>query len=37
MLGRMLLSEQRDSDATREYGELLDVLERRGLGPEGIE
>jgi len=31
-LGRLLLSEHRDPDATREYGELLDVLERRGLG-----
>jgi len=31
-LGRLLLSEHRDPDATKEYGELLDVLERRGLG-----
>jgi lipopolysaccharide biosynthesis regulator YciM len=31
-LGRLLLSEQRASDATKEYGELLDVLEKRGLG-----
>lgn len=30
-LGRMLLSEHRDAEATKEYVELLDVLERRGL------
>jgi lipopolysaccharide assembly protein B len=30
-LGRLLLSEHRDPEATKEYGELLDVLERRGL------
>src|SRR5262249_20468428 len=27
-LGRLLLSEHRDPEATKEYGELLDVLER---------
>jgi lipopolysaccharide biosynthesis regulator YciM len=31
-LGRLLLSEHREADATKEYGELLHVLERRGLG-----
>jgi lipopolysaccharide biosynthesis regulator YciM len=31
-LGRLLLSEHRDPDATKEYGELLQLLERRGLG-----
>jgi lipopolysaccharide biosynthesis regulator YciM len=30
-LGRLLLSESRDEEATKEYAELLDVLERRGL------
>jgi lipopolysaccharide biosynthesis regulator YciM len=30
-LGRLLLSEHRDSEATKEYAELLDVLERCGL------
>jgi lipopolysaccharide biosynthesis regulator YciM len=30
-LGRLLLSEHRDAEATKEYGELLDVLDRRGL------
>jgi lipopolysaccharide biosynthesis regulator YciM len=34
-LGRLLLSEHRDSDATQEYAELLQVLERRGLGAIG--
>ena len=36
-LGRLLLSESRDPEAVKEYGELLDVLERRGLlrGGEG--
>lgn len=33
-LGRLLLSEQRDADAAREYRELLQMLERRGLGTE---
>jgi len=33
-LGRLLLSEHRDDEAAKEYAELLDVLERRGLlGP----
>jgi len=33
-LGRLLLSERRDDEAAKEYAELLDVLERRGLlGP----
>jgi lipopolysaccharide biosynthesis regulator YciM len=36
-LGRLLLSEHRDADATKEYGELLQVLERRGLGPGALE
>ena len=27
-LGRLLLAENRDADALREYGELLDVLDR---------
>ncbi len=31
VLGRLLLSEHRDPEATKEYAELLDVLERRGL------
>ncbi len=31
-LGRLLLSAHRDADAAKEYGELLQVLERRGLG-----
>ena len=31
VVGRLLLSERRDADATKEYAELLDVLERRGL------
>lgn len=30
-LGRLLLSERREVDAAREYGELLDALERQGL------
>jgi lipopolysaccharide biosynthesis regulator YciM len=30
-LGRLLLSEHRDEEAAKEYAELLDVLERRGL------
>jgi lipopolysaccharide biosynthesis regulator YciM len=30
-LGRMLLAEQREPDALKEYAELLDVLEREGL------
>jgi lipopolysaccharide biosynthesis regulator YciM len=36
-LGRLLLSESRDPEAVKEYAELLDVLERRGLlrGREG--
>jgi len=33
-LGRLLLSEQRGSDVAKEYGELLEVLDRRGLGAE---
>jgi lipopolysaccharide biosynthesis regulator YciM len=38
-LGRLLLSEHRDADAIQEYGELLRVIERRGLGaePGGLE
>jgi lipopolysaccharide biosynthesis regulator YciM len=31
VIGRLLLSEHRDPEATKEYAELLDVLERRGL------
>jgi lipopolysaccharide biosynthesis regulator YciM len=31
VLGRLLLSEHRDPEATKEYAELLDVLERCGL------
>jgi hypothetical protein len=31
VVGRLLLSERRDAEATKEYAELLDVLERRGL------
>jgi hypothetical protein len=31
-LGRLLLAEGRDPEATKEYAELLDVLERGGLG-----
>jgi tetratricopeptide (TPR) repeat protein len=31
VLGRLLLSEHRDPEATKEYAELLDVLDRRGL------
>jgi len=31
VLGRLLISEHRDADTTKEYAELLDVLERRGL------
>jgi len=31
VLGRLLLSEHRDADTTKEYAELLDVLDRRGL------
>lgn len=30
-LGRILLAERRDAEATKEYAELLDVLDRRGL------
>jgi lipopolysaccharide biosynthesis regulator YciM len=30
-LGRLLLTEQREGEATREYAELIDVLERQGL------
>jgi lipopolysaccharide biosynthesis regulator YciM len=30
-LGRILLSEHRDHEATKEYADLLDVVERRGL------
>ena len=30
-LGRLLLSEQRETEALKEYAELLDILERRGL------
>jgi lipopolysaccharide biosynthesis regulator YciM len=30
-LGRLLLSERREEDAVREYGELLDALEQQGL------
>jgi lipopolysaccharide biosynthesis regulator YciM len=30
-LGRLLLGERREQDAVREYGELLDALERQGL------
>jgi lipopolysaccharide biosynthesis regulator YciM len=30
-LGRFFLSERRDPEAVKEYGELLDVLDRRGL------
>ncbi len=30
-LGRLLLSERRDAEAVKEYGELLDVLERKSL------
>jgi lipopolysaccharide biosynthesis regulator YciM len=34
MLGRLLLSERRDAEAAKQYAELLDLLERRGLvGP----
>ena len=38
-LGRILLSEHRDPETTKEYAELLDVLERRGLlrTPEELE
>jgi hypothetical protein len=30
-LGRLLLAERREGEATREYAELIDVLERQGL------
>jgi lipopolysaccharide biosynthesis regulator YciM len=30
-LGRLLLAEQRSEEATREYGELIDALEKQGL------
>ena len=30
-LGRLLLSEHRDLEATKEFGELLEVLDRQGL------
>jgi lipopolysaccharide biosynthesis regulator YciM len=30
VLGRLLLSERRDLEATKEYGELLEVLDREG-------
>ncbi len=36
-LGRLLLSEHRDAEAIKEYGELLDVLERRGSAEEAFE
>jgi len=36
-LGRLLLSEHRDVEAIKEYGELLDVLDRRAPTPEAFE
>ncbi|MBT37458.1 MAG: hypothetical protein CL938_02790 [Deltaproteobacteria bacterium] len=37
ILGRLLLAENRDADALKEYGELLDVLDRELLFPVAVE